>query len=738
MLLNYLRISVRYLLKNRAFSAINLLGLSLGFLSFVLVALYLQDELSYDSFHTGADRIYRVVQHEMQEDGTVRDIAQVAPMVGPGALNELPEIDEMAWITVWGRITMGNDADNRHYQRLMPASPDFLKVFNFQLAEGDAATALTQPNTIVISQELAKRHFGNEPALGKQIWTNFTYQGQPVHFQVAGVLKKMPQNSHLRLDMLISEVTFKTLFTWYTEYATTDWTSNDNVTYLRTKPGVDVASLEKKITEMVGSHYPADQKFKSTFTLQPIREIHLSPNAVEARTEISASVTNPMYLYSFALVGILLLLIACLNYLNLSTAAAYQRTREIGARKTLGAQRSQLIAQFSGEALILSVSSLMIALAASYLLLPAVNHFTGKELSLTSLPTSWMLGLLMVMLVAGLCSSFYPAFVITRIQPVEALKKEIRLGRQGMPVRQFVVASQLAISILMIASTLVVYRQLNFIRDKDLGFTVGNLLTIDINSGTLRDVDMVKSEFKKVPEVQAVTASTRVPGEWKSFPIASVRNAANPLGVDMIYVGIDSDFLSTYEIKLLAGRNFVAGSGDSLKVILTRLAAEQLGLEDPVGQIIEIPSSRFGAATEQLETPLTVEVIGVAENFHFESFKQKMMPLVFAHHNTEIIREDYYTLKIDSENWGETIEKLNEVYSKIETIAPMEYNFLNERFEEFYRDDEKRGQLFLFFSLEIVLIACLGLFALVSFSVERRTKEISIRKALGASVSTLR
>jgi putative ABC transport system permease protein len=737
MLLGYLRISLRYLLKSKAFSAISLLGLTLGFLSFLLVAIYIHDELSYDSFHADADHLYRVLQHEQLEDGTVRDIAQIGPPIGPAISADLPEVAAMAWISVWGRMTMGNDPANRHYQRMMPVNEDFLEVLNFPLEEGDPATALAQPNSIVISEEVAQRYFGSQPAMGQQIWTNITVNGNPLHLQVSGILKEGPGNSHLRFDMLISEATFKGAFSWYTQYATTEWASNDNVTYIRTREGTDVVQLEQKITSLVKAHYPTDRPFKSTFTLQPVKAIHLSPGAVQARTEISASVTNPLYLYSFAIVGILLLMIACLNYLNLSTAAAFQRTREIGARKTLGAQLPQLVAQFAGETLILSLGALVLALVVAWLVLPVVNQFTDKSLSLTSVPPSWMIALVAAMVAAGLASSMYPAFVIARIKPVDALKKDVRVGHQGIPIRKLVVGLQLGISILMLASTFVVYRQLDFIKDKDLGFTLDDLLVIDINSGSMRNLDKVKTEFRSIAGVQSVAASSRVPGEWKSFPIASVRNPASTRDVDMIYVGIDEDFMSTYNISLLEGRIFTAGRADSLKVILTRLAVEQLGLQDPIGQIIEIPRARFGAGVEQFKQPIRVEVIGVAENFHFESFRQQMMPLVLAYHDNIVQNADYYTLRIQTANWSETIERLKEAYARIETISPMEYNFLDDRFGDFYREDEKRGQLFLFFSSEIVLIACLGLFALVSFSVERRTKEISIRKAMGATVSNI-
>jgi putative ABC transport system permease protein len=253
----------------------------------------------------------------------------------------------------------------------------------------------------------------------------------------------------------------------------------------------------------------------------------------------------------------------------------------------------------------------------------------------------------------------------------------------------------------------------------------------------MRDLDRVKTEFGSLPEVQAVTASSRVPGEWKTFSIASVTNTGSTETTDMIFISIDEDFLGTYKMKLLQGRNLTTDKSDSLKVMLSSLAVEQLGLTQPVGQVIEIPSYRFGAAVEKPEVPLRVEVVGVVDNFYFESFRQKMMPMVFGYYDSEIQNIDYYTLRIQTTDWAGTIDKLGDVYKKIETVSPMEYNFLNERFADFYRADQKRGNIFLVFSAEIILIACLGLFALASFSVERRTREISIRKTLGASITSI-
>ena len=737
MLLNYLRIALRYLLKNRTFSSINIFGLTLGFFCFILIALYLHDELSFDMFHRDAARIYRVLQHEKQQDGTIRSVGPVAAQIATETLKQIPEVEDAVRVSAIGRITMGNDPVNRNYERALTTDANFLTFFDFPLIEGDRKTALDQPEAIVISESFAKRYFGDQPAMGKRIWTSLTRNDQPVELTVTGIMKDFPKNSHMQMEILFADKTWPSIFPNYNQFMNSDWTSNSFITFMKLKEGTEAKVVSAKIENLVKSNYPTDREFKSEFSLQALKDIHMYSDTIQG-TELNTNGIKPFYLYMFGAIAFLILLIACLNYMNLSTASALKRTREIGTRKTLGAQKYQLIGQFSGEAVILSAISLFLALALLQMFLPSINNFTQKELALSNLPLEWLAAIVLIMILAGILSSLYPSFIVSSVMPADAIKKQVRVGNRSIPMRKMLVVVQFAVSVMMITSTLVIYKQLQYIRSKELGFDLENLLVIDINSDRLRrNFESVKAQFASVPEVQKISTSTRVPGEWKSFPISSVRQAGSDTQHEMIYVGIDHDFMSTYNIKLLEGRNFVAGNGDSLKVILTKLAVEQMGLKDPIGQIVEIPSVRWGGSIRQLEQPFRAEVIGVADNFHFESFRQQMMPLIFAAPNTPIQRIDYYTLRIKTTNWSDVITKLKEANTRIDADNPMEYNFLDERFQDFYIADEKRGQIFLVFSSIVVIIACLGLFALVSFSIETRTKEIGIRKVLGASVQNI-
>ncbi|MBL7851093.1 MAG: ABC transporter permease [Cyclobacteriaceae bacterium] len=739
MVSNYFKIAFRYLVKNRTFTAINLLGLTLGFTCFLLLTLYVQDELSFDRFHHDADRIYRVLQHEQQEDGSVRDLAVVSSQIGPETLRQFADVEDVLRFSGFGRITMGNDPPNRQYVNLVALDTNFFTFFDFPIVEGDKHTMLSTPDAVILTESTARKYFGNQPAVGQSIWSNLVRREnrQYVEFTVAGVVKDFPSNSHLQFDVMFSEPTFPGVFPWYKDFVTTDWTSNSYVTYIKLKPGADRLALEKRMTEMTKAHYPANQVFRSTFSLQPLEDIHLNSMHLQG-SRADWNGMNPMYLYLFGAVAFMILLIAGLNYMNLSTAAAVKRTREIGTRKTLGAQRLQLIGQFTGEAILLSGLSLLVAIALAQFILPFANSFTGKQLAIDQLPPIWMAGVVAAMILVGLLSALYPAYLIARVMPAQALKKGSTTGNSRLPMRKLLVAGQFAVSILMISSTLVIYQQLKFLREKDPGMSVSDLLVVDINSGNLRrNYEQVKAEFATVPEVLQVSTSTRVPGEWKPFPIARAKVDGLEALREIIYVGADQDFFSTYKIKLLKGRNFSGGREDSTKVILTQLAVEQLGLSDPIGAVIDIPAVLWGASTETLEKPLRAEVIGIADNFHFESFRKSMMPVMFAYPNTAIQRIDYYTLKIKTSDWAQTLEKLKAVNDRLDPENPLEYTFLNDRFQQFYQADEMRGQLFLIFSLVIVLIAVMGLFALVSYSMESRAKEIGVRKVLGASVQSI-
>lgn len=731
MISNFFKVIYRHIIKERLFSITTIFGLTLSFFCFIVIALYIHDELNFDNIHKDANNIYRVIRHEKAETGEIKSIAQVPGKIAQGMVDQFPEVESAIRLIQFGSLTMGNDPMTRGYEYLTLADSTFFQFFDFKLLQGDPSTALNNPDGIVVSQKLAKRYFGTEDVMGKVIWAN------GLDMTIAGVMQDFPSNSHLQLDLLFSERAVDKHFPRYRIYEPSDWSNNISATYIKVGYHESVSNLESKLTSLVKDNYPVDRDFNSTFTLQPLLDIHLKSENIEDY-QINPSGFNTFYIYMFTVVAFLILLIASLNYMNLSTAAAFKRTREIGTRKTLGAGKLSLIGQFVGEALILSLFSLVIAIALVQAFSPYINNFTGKTLLLQYLDLPWMAGIGIVLILFGLLASLYPALIVSKVSPAEAIKKEVRIANRSLPMRKVLVVAQFAVSIMMISSTLVIYRQLNYMRQKSLGFNVENLVAIDINSGIQRrQFESYKTELSRLPEVKSVTVSSRVPGEWKRFPIANVNLVENPLPTEMIFVGIDQDFLHTFDLQLREGRNFNAGAGDSTKVLLTRLAVEQLGLENPIGQKITIPSVSFGGLRRDFEQPFEAEVIGVVDDFYFESFRTKMKPLIFAYYNNPIHSIDYYTLRIQTRDWDRTLTSIKEINNQFDTNNPIEYNFLDTKFNEFYHSDEKRGQVFVTFSGVIVLIACMGLFALVTFAVENRRKEIGVRKVLGASTNNI-
>lgn len=730
MLKSYLKIAFRYLRKNKVFSIVNIVGLTLGFYCAILLTLYIAEELSFDAFHTDSDRIYRVIQQITEADGQSRTVATVAPLIATEAKAQFPEVEDFVRLIEIGRLTVGNDPLNRDYERIWIADSNFFQFFDYEFLYGNADDALTQPDNLVITESTARKYFGRADVVGERLYTN-VYQAT-----VSAVIKDFPPNSHLDINTIHAVPTWEREISQWNDWVSSNWTSNSFVTYYKVNHGFDKVAFEQKLTKLVTENYADDIGYESTFTLQPLTEIHLYSGDIQGGMNVSAG--NPLYIYMFSIVGILLLVIACFNYMNLSTAAASRRTREVGMRKTLGAHKWQLVSQFVGEALLLSLCSLLIAVFAIELSLPWINAFLGQSLALPfeDLGLFSLMGVLV--LVAGSASALYPAFFLSGVEPARALKHEIKVGGGTFSLRKVLVVAQFVISIVMITTTIIIYNQLQYLQQKEVGFDLDNLLVVDIKSGPLRaQFESIKQEFEQLERIKSVTVSSRVPGEWKNFPIANVEHQGSEASTQAIFIGADEDFLNTYEIELVEGRFLRNDVADSNSVLLSELAVKQLGLEDPIGQELDIPSTVWNGDLNEQDYPYSPKVIGVVKDFHFESFRKEMRPMVMASYRNPIHNIDYYTLRAAKADWQQLLPVLQEINNRFDPENPMEYTFLDNRFAQFYEADQLRGQLFMIFSLVIVLIACLGLFALASFAIEHRIKEIGIRKVLGATVGDL-
>lgn len=727
---NYIKIALRYLFRNRVFSVVNISGLTFGFACFILLALFVKDELSFDMFHEDAKDIYRIIQKIEEPDGEIRLIAGVAPMVGREAEKQFPEVLSQTQVLQIGRLTVGNDPQVRDYERIWIADEHFFNFFDFQFIYGDPEKSLSAPDNLVITESVAIKYFGNRNVLGERLFTN------RFNARISGVIKDFPANSHININTFHAEPTWAREISSWNEWVSTNWTSNAFITYVKMRQGFDKDSFEEKLTSLVSSHYGDEIEYESTFILQPLSEIHLHSGNIHSGLNVNKG--NPLYVYMFSIVGVLILLIACFNYMNLSTALATHRTREVGMRKTLGAGKSQLVLQFTGEAFIVNLCSLLFAILLLIPVIPLIGGFLGKELSMPINEIIFIGGLVFVTLISGVGSALYPSFFLSKLNPASVLRQGIKIGSKKSLLRKILVIAQFSISIIMITATLIIYQQLSFLQQKELGFQVENLLVVDINSGALRgQFESIKQEFKRLSEVKNVTVSSRVPGEWKFFPVANATMLENDAKAQAIFIGIDEDFLSTYDIDLIEGRNLRNDQADSNSVILTRLMVRKLGLENPVGSVLEINSALWNGDLSELDHPYNPRIVGVVDDFYFESFRKEMRPLILASYRNPIHNIDYYTLRLETTNWNQTKEKLQSINASFDPENPLEYTFLDNQFEQFYKGDRIRARLFLIFSCIIIFIACMGFFAIASLVIESRIKEIGIRKVMGAKIKDI-
>lgn len=723
MFLNYIKIGTRYLSKNLSHSFSGLLGLVVGFSAIILMGLYLWNEHSVDRFHKDSERIYRIVQVITTEDGGEKKVAAIAARIGKDLPNYSNDIEEITNLGVFGRLTVGNDLNRRDYETMNVADSNFLTFFNYPLAYGNPVKALSDTNGILFTRAAAEKYVGKEQALGEIVYTDDR------DLTVSGVMEEFPQNSHLNIDMIITEPAVFTMFDSWRSFVSTDWDSNNFATYVKLKPGADPEKVALAIAEMVKPNIP-EGEFKSRFYLQPLHDIYLNSNDIEGASYAKGN--KPFYLDLLLSVAVLLLLIAIFNYANLQTASSVKRIKEVGLRKTIGAARIELFAQFCSESLILALLALIVSFGVVQFVLPSINDLLDRHLSLSDVPFYFYLAVLGMVLLVGILSSIYPFFIITKITPNQALKGDFKL-MGGLKVRQYLVVAQFAISMLIISGTFVIYKQMQYLREKELGFDLDNMMVMDINSGNLRrNQAAIITELKGLSGVQSVTTTSRVPGEWKSFFKVDLK--VDAIKSNAVFIGADENFLETYKIKLQEGRNFSGKESDSAYVLLNRKAVANLGLSDPIGAVINIPTSYIGGGEFPLETPYNVTVIGVVEDFFFESFREDLAPMVIAFRNNPVQGIDYFTLRLNTGDWTNTLASIKEINYKYDAENPVEYHFLDSQFERFFKEDEARGKIFASFAFMAILVSCIGLWALASYMVRNRTKEVGIRKVLGAEL----
>ncbi len=725
MIKNYLKIAFRALWRNRGYTAINIFGLAIGIGFSCMLYVYVQNELGYDRFHTYADDIYRVTVTDLRDPESPRTYGVASPPLAPALKEGYPQVVDYCRLHRFtGQFVYQIDGESMQEREWFTADSNFFSFFDFEFIAGDKRTAMREPGSLVITESTAKRLFGNKSPMGHVFEeSNFG----PV--KITGVIKDQPVNSHIQFNMMFSYSRSDERWLGYMS----NWLAIRAFTYLRLQPGSDINELRAAMPAVQDQHLgPMAKVVKLDF--QPMTDIYFGSKGIERSVEKARG--EVAYIYIFSTMGLFILIIACINYINLATAKAVFRAKEIGIRKVVGALRNHLIAQFLAESFIVTIIGMLLAIGVLDLVFPYFNQITGKSFEFSFFTLNQYLGpLFAIAVLIALLSGAYPAFFLSRLKPVSSLKGEKVGGKGSISLRRVLVVFQFVLTIVMIVSTIVIAQQLNYIRNKDVGFNKEQMLVIDINSRNVRDnFQAMKRDFEAIPGVQSVGVSSRVPGEWKSIVEMYVQSSrsTNGAATDSVltyFMGFDEGMLETYDIALKAGRYFESnGKNDSTLVLLNETAVATLGLEEPVGAAIYINRGR--------QPNLPVTVIGVLQDFNFQSLHQKVAPMMIGAWNNPVQSIDYFTLRAAG-NLPQIMTQAEAVHQKYDQNTPMELHFLDQQLALFYQAEERVSKLFRMGAGLSIAVACLGLLGLASFTIQRRTKELGIRKILGAKNSGL-
>ena len=729
MIKNFLKTAWRNLIKNKTYSIINILGLAIGLSCFLLIAMYVIDELSFDRYNDKAGRIYRI-NSDIKFGGAEMHMPVTSDMMGQLLKKDYPEAEQYTRIYTFNGnklIKKGNEYINE--AKVAHVDSTFFDVFTLPAIEGNTKTALDEPNTVVLTKSTALKYFGTTDVVGKTIETN---DNDHTFYKVTAIIKDIPENSHFHFDFLFS---MKNV-----DYRWGQLTSHNFYTYLLLRPGTNYKAFEKHFAEYTEKYVlPDARQFmninsmadfekagnKLVYSLIPLTKIHLYSD----RSFELSSGGNIQYVYIFSAVALFILIIACINFMNLTTAWSANRAKEVGIRKVLGTERKYLVGQFLFESVFMVVLSLFISLGIIYLVMPAFNDVSGKSMNLENLFSPYLIPILILLpILVGLLAGSYPAFFLSAFRPIEVLKGKLKLGSKSGGLRSVLVVFQFATSIILIIGTIIVYRQLHYIQNKNLGYDKNEVLIIDGTSSLGDNIDAFKNEVLQMPGVESGTISSFLPvsNSSRSDQTYSKEAVMNPQnGIDMQTWRIDYDYIKTLRMKTIKGRNFSKDFGtDSNAVIINQTTAAFLGYKDPVGQKI------YTLNRDNTQT-ISYHIIGVVQNFNFESLKKDIGPLCFV-----LGKRGYITtFKINAANINSLISLIEAKWKAMAPGMPFSYRFLDDSFNEMYNAETRIGKIALIFSILAIFIACLGLFGLATFIAEQRTKEIGIRKVLGASVN---
>ncbi len=702
MLKNYLKIAIRNIVKQKTYSFINISGLTVGMASFILIALWVQDEFNFDKSHKNFDYIYRVLNHENYSDGEEFYFTQCPAGLAPVLKSEYPEMTKVSRVRNVSDIIFNYKNKRFSEDDVLFVDPSFFQIFTVPISNENVESIFEDPLSIAITEEMAEKYFGSENPIGKLLRLD-----NKVDLKISGILKNAPVNSHIQYNFILPFQRLKDI-NWPTE----GWNSFAYATYILLDKKADHKNVSSKISNIIKAH---DESAIVTSSLQSIKDVHLFSSKIGGL----GGEGDIKYIYIFSAIAVFILLTACINFMNLSTARSGKRAKEVGLRKVIGADRKEIIFQFFNESLIISFIAMTFAFALVSIVLPAFNLLSGKflEFSLFGNPQILLI-IIFTMISTGIISGSYPAIFLSSFQPIKTLKGTLSSGKKGTLFRRVLVSFQFVLTICLIFGTIVVNRQLHFIKNQKLGYDKDQVLCISLQGNLSQKAELLKNELKINSEIINISAATNAPSRVRrSFVAEKWEGNIEDEKYLATFIEADENYLNTVQLQLVQGRYFSKEFiSDSSAVVINEAALSVMGMENPIGKSI-------------MED---YHIIGVIKNFHFQSLHRKISPLLIFYKANE---NPYLLVKINSADITETISALENKWQVIVPDYPMEFQFLEEHIDRLYRTDRQTGKIINIFSFLSLFIAILGLFGMASFVAEQRTKEIGIRKVLGGTIT---
>ncbi|MEQ8927749.1 MAG: FtsX-like permease family protein [Fulvivirga sp.] len=713
MIKNYLITAFRNLLRNKSFSIINITGLAIGMTCSLLISMYVLFELSYDKFNRNADLIYRAAVDLEANNWAISTFG-----LGALATESFPEIENYTRIKPIEAILINENSDTRIKQKLFFADSTVFDILDIKLIKGDPKTALTKSHSIVLTPERSKAFFGDEDPIGKYLITS----RQPVPFKVTGIFEPLPSNSHVHMDVMVSSLSFPPM---RPDFDNAFGFLTSHYTYFKMNAEIDPTSFGRKVSLFLDEHFElTDDDYKNHIIFQPLTSIHLTSDR-GLELEPNGSYKS---IYIFSSIAIFILLIACINFVNLSTAQSLKRAKEVGIRKAIGSSKLQLITQYLGESILISLVAFLISIGLIVLLLPSFNDFIGKQLSINPIDNPTIgLTFILVSLMTGILAGLYPAFFISSFDPAKVLKGSATGISKGQVFRKALVVIQFAIAFIIMVGTYTVYSQFDYMTNKDLGFNRDQVLVIDLPNDSIGDL-MVKNKLQTLAGVESITRLNELPGNMNNTSNVWYEGAETDRGENFYLFSADEDLIETLDLKLLVGRYFQQGTQQYRnEFVINEKALRHFGwrLEEAIGKQMNLQTRG--------ESPGVV--VGVVQDFHFKHLNNEIDPLIM--YLSPEYESRFMAIKINSNHIGSTIESVRNTWDELVPQHEFNFQFLDSTFEGMYDQEQKLSEMFGLFSGLAIIISCLGLFGLTSFTLQHLRKSVSIRKVLGASTSSV-